>query len=200
MQTLNALHQCIHLFLYCSPLLLSDLNQTNHDTTRTTASITNTRTSNRLSLLLECIHQRDNDSCTRATKWMSQRDSTAKHVYLVIGKPKNLHIRDRNDRESFVDFKEIDVFKCEICRGECTRDGERRRGGEFRGLLGGICVSEDFSGHFKVRMGCQVGLRDEDDGTRTIWQGRRVWSCHGSVDFLESGFNCLELFFDQLSS
>ena len=54
--------------------------------------------------------------------------------------------------------------------GQRFRDGERRCGCEFRGLLRGVAPAEDFRQRFQI-IGFQKGFGDENEGGRAVGEG-----------------------------
>ena len=100
-------------------------------------------------------------------------------IHLVLAHAQQFHIRQRHDAERLVDFKHIDLFLGDACMGQSFGDGQRRRGGEFRGFLRGVAPAEDFGEGFEV-VGFEEGFRDEDEGGGAVGKRGGVWGGDGA--------------------
>jgi len=99
-----------------------------HEQTGHTHARTNTHASQQHFLLLPPALAKtcDNLTCTRATKWVTQSDSSSPNVQLLMVYFQCLEAVDRHRCESLVDLNKIDVIEGDVELGEELGNSNRR--------------------------------------------------------------------------
>lgn len=138
MSTIQGVRSLLH-YLLCMHLK----QRFNNHRTSTTTSIANTHTAQLGLLLTQNPNERSHNAGAASTKWVSQRNSTAMDINLVLLQAQKLQVSQRNNAERLVDFERVDGALLDAGVFQGLGDGERGGGGEFAGCLGGVAPAEN---------------------------------------------------------
>lgn len=168
------------------------LQRLNNDSTRSTTTIANTSGTNLPTLLLKHIDQRRNDTRTRASQRMTNSNRTTVDVDLLHINIQQLDVGKRNNRESLVDLKEVNLLLGHTGVLEGLGKGKRGGGGELDGSVLSITPAENLSEGGEVEL-LELRSRDKDNSRGTVVDGGGVRSGDGAAVGDEDGLDALKL-------
>lgn len=168
------------------------LQRLDNQSASTTASITDTDTSNLAALLLQDADKGSQDTGTAGTEWVTECNCTSVNIDLLSRKVEEFHICESDDAERLVDLECVDGVLGDAGMLESLGDGECWGGCELAGCLGGVSPAENFGDGLEVEF-LELGFGDEDDGCGSVVEGGGVRGGDGSGAGDECWLHGLEL-------
>jgi hypothetical protein len=148
-------------------VFVSLLQRLDNDGRSTATTIADTSAANLALLLLEHTEKGGCDPGTRCTKCVTKSNGTSVKVDLVFADAQDLHVRQGNDTEGFVDLESINGGELDLGVLQSLGHGQSGGSGELGGVLLSVTPAKDLANGLQSVL-LDSFFRGENKGGSTI--------------------------------